>query len=300
MPAERLSDLPRTAAYLQKLRQSTAYIQIALTSPALELSLANGLPRQRAIPWSCAGKPLLAMALARLANTGTLSLDAKVADVVGNVGPWVRPGASVRDCLAHIGSIRSEPRSDGQLHARYTSTQIWQVLERVLESAAGEPAEEILGAILSEAGCRSTRVVGSSRAALDASQRCVGPAEDLCRFFEACSRWSKSGSDSRRRLPVPAAASTAAECRRNRCDCGMFSLGFETHNVISPLTGRFCSDEAFGHTAMLPRTSSRHLMGFCDPAGDLAVGIFLSPHSSGDLRLRALLSSVYRDLLEER
>jgi CubicO group peptidase (beta-lactamase class C family) len=208
----------------------------ALTVVGSEGDLATIGDGMRELPWASVTKPVVAYAVLRAVEQGSVSLDEPL-------GP---PGATVRHLLAHASGLPPEsltPISPPERTRIYSNTG-FDLLGQLLADRAGRGIAEVVAQdVLRPLGMTHTRLVGRPAAGM------YGSLVDLARFARELLRPTLVGAATLANATTVSFPGLAGVLpglgRYEPLDWG---LGFELRDAKQPhWTGTANSQETFGH-----------------------------------------------------
>ena len=190
----------------------------------------------RELPWASVTKPVIAYAILRAVEQGSISFDEPL-------GP---PGSTVRHLLAHASGLPPDSRTpiSPPARTRIYSNVGFDLLGELLAERAGLPLAEVVAQeVLEPLQMTSTKLAGSAAAGMHGSLR------DLARFGRELLRPALVGSATLATATTVAFSGLAGVLpglgRHDPLDWG---LGFELRDSKRPhWTGTFNSPETFGH-----------------------------------------------------
>ena len=190
----------------------------------------------RVLPWASVTKPVIAYAVLRAVEQGSVSLDEPL-------GP---PGATVRHLLAHASGLPPESRTpiSAPERTRIYSNVGFDLLGELLSERAGLPIARVVAEeVLDPLGMANTRLGGRAAAGME------GPLVDLARFGRELLRPTLVGPATLATATTRAFPGLAGVLpglgRYEPLDWG---LGFELRDAKQPhWTGTTNSPQTFGH-----------------------------------------------------
>jgi CubicO group peptidase (beta-lactamase class C family) len=207
---------------------------LAVVGPDGDLAASGDGARE--LPWASVTKPVIAYAVLRAVEQGSVSLDEPL-------GP---PGATVRHLLAHASGLPPDSLTpiSAPERTRIYSNAGFDLLGELLAERAGRPVTEVVAHdVLGPLGMTHTRLVGPASAGMH------GSLTDLARFGRELLRPTLVGVATlatATTLAFPGLAGVLPGLGRYEpLDWG---LGFELRAAKQPhWTGTANSPEAFGH-----------------------------------------------------
>ena len=161
--------LRRTEAVFERVMRAGVAGAVAAVSrgPGDLMAIAGGraapdrpMTTSTVVPWSCAGKPLLAVACLRLAAAGVLDLDSVVTQWRPEFG-LLHPRLTLRHLLTHTAAVDEKGSAPGTVdrelhewppepgrgpgrHHVYSAWWNWGVLAAVIETVSGTSADAVI------------------------------------------------------------------------------------------------------------------------------------------------------------